>query len=261
MGASGVGIRADDLVCDVVGRFEAGLKAGQSTEISRQRILKDFEDALADPDDGPLVWIGLAEAQWTYGAADPDVVARVKADVDRGVGLQRWSEISPKLEAKRKAVLADFVAKVGAPNPRPRKPPRLVVRPPKFAPGDCLGVKLQSGEFAAALVLAADASNPEYGRNLVGVLDWIGAQAPVLRDFDAPKWLRLTHHKWNGRLDVSWYQTQSFRAAKGRVSVVGSRPVDGLEAPESNTFSSWANLGRHVVLQRDWNRDGARSDA
>ena len=77
---------------------------------------------------------------------------------------------------------------------------------PKFRPGDCLSIRLGNGQYAAAVVLAADHSNVEYGKNLIGVLDYLSADKPTMDVFRKRKWLVRTHHNWNGQMDLAWYQ-------------------------------------------------------
>jgi len=82
MGAWGHGIRQNDVVCDVIGAFEDNLKQGKSIVDASKTVRKQFAEAIKDSDDGPLVWIGLADAQWTYGQLDPGVLQHVKDDFD-----------------------------------------------------------------------------------------------------------------------------------------------------------------------------------
>ena len=103
MGAWGHGIRQDDVVLDVIGVFEDALKSGASAGEATQAVRTRFSGALADVDDeGPLIWIALAEAQWTGGALDPEVLARVQDDYRAGRGLSRWEE-DPRGLAQRRA--------------------------------------------------------------------------------------------------------------------------------------------------------------
>jgi hypothetical protein len=67
MGAWGYGIRQDDFVLDVVGIFEDLLKAGHSVPDATKTVKARFAADTNDPDDGPLLWLALADVQWTYG--------------------------------------------------------------------------------------------------------------------------------------------------------------------------------------------------
>src|SRR5262249_18820413 len=155
-----------------------------------------FAAEIKDTDDGPLFWIALADAQWTYGGLEPQVRKHVQEDFDSGRSLDRWTDDQRGL-SRRRAALATFLSKIAEPNPRPKKPPKVIVRAPKFRPGDCLSIRLSNGQHAAALVLAADHSNVEYGKNLIGVLDYLSHDKPTIDVFRKRKWLVWTHHSWN----------------------------------------------------------------
>lgn len=254
MGASGTGIRDDDVVCDVIGTFTDHLKAGKSIAEASRLLVAECTDFIGDSDDGPLFWIGLAESQWTFGGLDPEVLAKVKADFDTGHDLERWREVSEIACEQRRKVLTKFIQKVSSPNPRPRKTPKMVVRPPVFSAGDCLSVRMNDGSFVAAFVTASDASDPEYGRNLVGVLDWSGAEPPPLDVFASRRFLRVRHHAWD-RVDVSWYLRQGFKAERERIQRIGNLPVHQDDPRESTLWSAWRHLGDHVRVQRDWDRE------
>lgn len=251
MGAWGYGIRQDDTVLDVIGSFEDSLKRGKRIEAATKDVRETYSASLEDPDDAPLIWIGLAEAQWTFGGLEQVVLQTVKDDLASGRSLTAWEEDDRGL-AKRKAALEKFIAKIEAPNPRPRKPPKIVSRPPKFRAGDCLAVRLSNGKYGAALVLAADHSNVEYGKNLIGVLDFLSEERPPLTVFVDRKWLVLSHHGWNREPDLFWYFPLGFRAVKERIEVVGAVELLDSDEKESNSYAGWASLGEQVVQQREW---------
>jgi hypothetical protein len=251
MGAWGHGIRQDDLVLDVIGVFEDALKGGASVGEATQAVRTRFSGALADDEDeGPLIWIALAEAQWTGGALDPEVLARVQDDYRAGRGLSRWEE-DPRGLARRRAALEKFIAKIQAPNPRPKKA-RTVVRPPPYQPGDCLSLRQANGEYAAALVLAADDSNAELGMNLIAVLDYLSPQPPPLDVFRRRGWLVLTHHNRDQRMDIAWYLPPGYRKAKPTIEVVGRVELLPSDPKASDSYRRWTGIGEQAVLQREW---------
>lgn len=131
----------------------------------------------------------------------------------------------------------------------------MVIRAPKFRPGDCLSIRLANGQYAAALVLAADHSNAEHGTNLIGVLDYLSPEKPVLDVFGQRKWL-VSHHSWNNItvqvMDLAWYVTAGFRAARDRLEIVGQVEILDSDPKKSNTYSrNWAGLGEKVLRQRE----------
>ena len=254
MGAWGVGIREDDFVCDVEGAFQDFLKDGNTVEQATSHVQQQFGGAIDDADDGPLFWIAVADMQWTYGDIQPAVLSRVAEIVDRDLGMERWGEPTDKLYQQRKDALNKFLARISVPNEKPSRPPRRVVRKPKFKVGDCLSIQLENGQYGAGLVLATDDSNPEQGMDLVGDLDYLSDTPPSLDVFEKRGWLKLTHHDWNGRLNVMWYYPLGFRKMKPRISVVGNVPLVANDPSQSSCYGGWHLLGQQVLQQHAWDR-------
>jgi hypothetical protein len=251
MGAWGHGIRQDDVVLDVIGVFEDALKRGRGVPDATAAVKSRFAEALKDDDDAPLVRIALAEAQWTSGALDPEVLKQVQDDFASGRGLSLW-EADPRGLARRRAALEKFITKIQSANLRPKKA-RTVVRAPKFQPGDCLSIRLANDHHAAALVLAADHSNVEYGMNLIGVLDYLSPDPPALDVFRGRAWLIRSHHNWNNAPDLAWYLPVRFRAVQRRIEVVGHIEILASDPKQSDAYTGWANIGEQARLQREWN--------
>jgi hypothetical protein len=249
MGAWGYGIRQDDFVCDVIGVFEDLLKAGKSVCEAAEAVTSKFTAEIKDAEDGPLFWIALADMQWIYGELDPQILNRVKKDLDSGRSLAPWTEDQRGL-ARRRAALEKFISKIGQPNRRPKKPPKIVVRAPKFRPGDCLSIRLLNGQYAAALVLAADHSNVEYGTTLVGVLDYLSPEKPTMEVFGKRKWLVLQHSS-NNKIDVAWYHYIGFLAVKDRLEFVGQVKILGSDPTDSAIYRRWTGIGEQAIHRRE----------
>lgn len=256
MGAWGYGIRQDDFVLDVVGEFEDLLKDGKSVADATSAVKAKFAAAIEDSQDGPLFWIALADLQWSYGELDAQVLKRAQEDFDAGRSLDPWRGDQRGL-SRRRAALERFISKITAPNPRPRKPPRTVVRPPKFQPGDCLSIRVSDGRYAGGLVLAADHSTVEYGKNLVGLLDYLAPEKPAIDVFRKRRWLVLTHHSWNGEIALAWYLPIRFRAAKDQLEIVGHLGILESDPQDSNSYRGWAGIGEEAVQQREWDAQHA----
>jgi hypothetical protein len=252
MGTWGLSIRSDDVVMDVIGGFEDILKKKQSLKAATAETIKSCKEEIADSDDGPLFWLGLADVQWKYGSVDKKVLAKVKSDFNKRKGLDGWREASEKLYAKRVKVIAEFIKKIEKPNKAPKPFPKTVVRKPLFEAGDCLSVAIAKGKYGAAFVTAEDTRNPEYGTNLVVVLDYLSAKKPTLKDFHKRNWLYLTHHSWENELDASWYSKLGFLKEKSKFELVGKIPVLKSDPLKSNTYSGWALIGQGIVGQRAW---------
>jgi len=126
---------------------------------------------------------------------------------------------------------------------------------PKFAPGDCLAVQLESGQYGAGLVLATDRSHPEYPSDLVADLDYLSDDPPTMDVFTTRNWLRLAYNVWQG-LSIQWYGSYGFRKTKPRLTVVGNIPILATDPQQSSTHSDWRSIGRNILIQRE--RDAAR---
>ncbi|OAI18211.1 hypothetical protein A1359_05170 [Methylomonas lenta] len=250
MGAWGVGILQDDTVSDVVGFVKDRIKAGESVTIATDSALSHFSELENDEDDAPLLWLALAHVQWTYGSLEDRILERIRKDLQLGNGLGRWGEDSKAL-AKRKEALNKFFAKIAVPKSKPSALPRLVVRKAPFKAGDCLSVLLDDGRFTAALVLKADNTNPEYGKNLIASLDYLETEPPSLAFFELRRWLIKTHGNWNNEQDISWYQTVRFKEASKRISIVGSIDVRPSDPHDSRFYSGWISLGAQITLCRE----------
>jgi hypothetical protein len=183
--------------------------------------------------------------QWTYGELESEVLSRVQGDFDSGRSLDAWREDTRGL-LRRRAALEKFISRIAVPNPRAKKPPKVVVRAPKFQPGDCLSIRVANSRYTAALVLSADHSTAEYGKNLVGVLDYLSPQKPPLEVFRTRKWLVRTRPGWSNAMDVAWYLPMGFRTAKDRLEVVGHVEILDSDPKDSNRYQGWRGIGEQV---------------
>lgn len=255
MGTWGTGIRQDDFVCDVQDAFKDYLKDGKTLAEATAAIHEQFHDASTDSDDDPLFWIALADIQWAYGGLDPQVLNRVDEIIDSETGMEQWREAGEKAYRQRQAALAKFRDKISVPNPKPSRPPKRVSRKPRFTAGDCLAVKLDDGNFGAALVLATNSSDPEYPSDLVGELDYLSLAPPPIEVFQQRNWLKLTHHSWEGKLNINWYVSTGFNKMKPRLEIVGNIPILETDPRHSDTYSGWQLLGAQIVCQRLWDAE------
>jgi hypothetical protein len=252
MGAWGTGIREEDFVLDIQGFIRDCLKDGQNVDEASRLVQQKFGNVTADPEDGPLFWIALADMQWTYGTVDPAVLSRVTDIVKGDAGMQRWGAPEDPLYRKRQAVLQKFLAKISRTNPWPSRPPKRMVRKPKFRAGDCLAVQLETGQYGAALVLATNDTNPEQGMDLVADLDYLQDVPPTLDVFKSRRWLRPTHPDWNAGLSIMWYYPLGFRKVKSRLTVIGNIPVDPDDPVDYPNYGGWHLIGLQILQQQGW---------
>ena len=118
MGASGVGIFDDDVACDVRIALYDRFRAGESSESASDAVLEDFSDAIEDEEDGPVVILALAAAQWEAGRLDSRIKKRALRIIERGADF-RWDV--DEYREQRIAVLNDLAAMLNrvAPPPKP----------------------------------------------------------------------------------------------------------------------------------------------
>lgn len=249
MGAWGTAITSDDTVSDVVGTVVDHLKAGADMAAACALALKGHESALADPDDGPSVWLALAHVQWKYDRVDPTVLGHVRDDMASGRSLALWKD-NPALLKRRTQALHAFLEKISTTNPKPSAWPRTVIRRAPFAEGDCLAVLTSNGLYTAAIVIAADNSRAEYGKNLIGSLDYLSDKQPASSDFEARKWLYKHHGNWNGKQELAWYLPSGLRSAMKRIAVVGKTTIRRSDPKDSSTLAGWKSLGGQILLCR-----------
>jgi hypothetical protein len=247
MGTWGTSITADDTVSDIVGFIKDQLKNGASIKEATTKAAIKFSELEKNEDEEPLLLVAIAFTQWKYGEVDPSILERVRNDIKNERGLDRWRE-SPKLLAKRKAVLTEFISKIELPNPKTSKPPKLIIRRAPFKEGDCLSVALPDGRYTAALVLKTDNSNPECGSNLVASLDYLDTLPPDLSVFKRKNWLVLSHGNWNNEKDICWYIPVRFKEVSNRIQVVGNISLGWFLPKSKEMYGSWGHLGEQILL-------------
>src|SRR6266436_4678473 len=118
MSASGTGVFDDDVACDIRAQYRALLKDGHAPAEATRAVLRDWEPALADAEDGPVIWLALAAIQCRFGCLEPRVKAKALAVIDDGSDLEHWRETGNRDRVRsRTAVLARLRAKLVAARP------------------------------------------------------------------------------------------------------------------------------------------------
>jgi hypothetical protein len=118
------------------------------------------------------------------------------------------------------------------------------VPPRPLAPGDIVVAFCEAlGEWAAAQITDLD---PEWKSAGVLDLDWSGPEPASLTDLGEPAVLRLTHHRWAGKLSHVNYHWLLPRGCK----VIGAMPL--LHARRSSSYSRGWQMGRQLAMQRRW---------
>lgn len=114
MGAHGVEVFDDDVALDVQATFEEALEEGASVRAATKRVLDEYEDALDDPDDGPIIWLALATLHLEQGAVQPRVRREALAVIAAGSDLARWEDAGEEVATERRQVLAALKARLEA---------------------------------------------------------------------------------------------------------------------------------------------------
>ena len=133
------------MACDIRDDFadfgRQSLAPGEATA----RILGEYEEAVNDPEVGPVVWLALAATQWRLGRLVDSV--RDKAlevvDSDRDMG-RRLSEI-PEHATRRRQALRKLRIQLESEPPPPRRIRARYVQQTDFQPGDIIQYQLLSG--------------------------------------------------------------------------------------------------------------------
>ncbi|TYP73319.1 hypothetical protein [Paenibacillus methanolicus] len=242
MGTWGEGITQDDVVLDVIGTYQHILKYTQDIAEATRICLENFGDVLEDEDEGPLVWLGIAKAQWSYGKVDESIIAQIEQDLEQENGLDSWKVESEKALLKRKQALQTFLHQCRQPNPKVRKIPKLVIRKPLFQDGNCLSLQLSDTKYGAAVVIKTDEKDPEYGKNAVVALEYYGSEPPSPDIFASARILQITYQ--NGRKEPlsTWCASQGFRSYKKQVQVVGKTGIERFALIKDYRYADWQFL-------------------
>lgn len=114
MGAWSVEIFGDDAAVEARLHFHNYLRDGLSVTKATDATLVHLADWLRASDDGPVVILGLAAAQWNAGRVDRRIKSRALKIIRAGVD-ERW--LDGKSHEARRAVLAALAARLNSPAP------------------------------------------------------------------------------------------------------------------------------------------------
>lgn len=195
MGVWGPGLWSDDTAADVRTLYREALEDGLDDDHAQQHVLAQFEQALSDEDEAPVVWLALAAAQSNSGRLSADVRQRAVEVIDSGADLQRWVDADTATISKRRANLVklrDQLTGEQRPTRRIRKPARPVTT---LFPGDVLAFQADSGRLHLLAVRALD-DNRYFCAPWVQLLDFADTHLPsreVLADLPVRRKGRAGH--------------------------------------------------------------------
>jgi hypothetical protein len=202
MGAWGAGIFDGDLACEVRDAFIDRIGNGQTPAAATRAMFTGWKDAFADPEDGPVMWLALAEAQWDLGRLQPPVLKQARRVLRDGSGLGTFDG---KWLVKRRAELERLEAKLARKLPAPKRIPRRKLRETQLRPGDLFAFALPRRK--RALLWVVKLSVDKGGAcPVLELLDWKGTKPPALaaiRSLPARR-TRLSYDPW-GQLPAWFY--------------------------------------------------------
>lgn len=191
MGAWGTGLFCDDVACDVRARFRELLNQGDTIPQATRRILDEWQQALEDAEDGPVIWLALASLQRDRTGLQSRVKKKAIRIIDSDIDLDRWrSTADSRKVSQRKSVLQKLRQKLEAPQPErkqlaPRKTAKNNTGKVKavgveWRVGDVIAYRLRSGDWVLLhIVQCSDSRKPEDVMPTFAVLDWQGSEIPA----------------------------------------------------------------------------------
>lgn len=271
MGASGTGIFDDDVACDIRAQFKRLLDEGKASDEATRVVLREWKEALADSDDGPVIWLALAATQARHGCLDAKVQVKALAVIDDGTDLVRWRETDdPALLRSRTAVLARLRDKLEAASTATVRPARPAKKPKKKRPpndpratfpiGELFGYRMTSGKIILLHVIDYYGNARVGWAPIVAVLDWRGKRIPPATDL-----LQIPYKKKRDLVTKHIYRVLLFSLGCGRPSElpeerivhrVAERPAKSLK--EINGWdggfgcSRWRDLDADLVEWLGW---------
>jgi hypothetical protein len=165
VGTWGVRLYDNDTACDVRDQWLKALRQGASVAEATAEVVKMF-DGFEDP----LVWLALADTQWTWGRLDAQVLKRAQAALAAGGDLELWAE-SPERPA-RVRVLERLAARLNQPPPSP-KPIRVRGDAVDWRRGQLWAYHTLDDRYAVLRVVAFDPSYGLAGAPVTELLDMV----------------------------------------------------------------------------------------
>lgn len=199
MGTWGAGLFSDDTALDVKDDFRTYIGDGLTPEEATAALLKEWEEVLADEDEGPVFWLALAATQWALGRLVPSVRERAMQVLDLGGDLHRWEHDSKALK-QRKAALDKLQKQLEAPMPAPKKVPRRFRDSNDWAVGSVHAYRLKNAEWCLFRVIGHHTDKGGTSP-IVEVLDWSGPELPSEQEIRA---LSVREHRYSDGHDLSY---------------------------------------------------------
>lgn len=247
MGTWGYGILQDDFAQDICDQYARAAAEGHSPDAIIAGLRTAHEAELAQVDVEAVFWLAIAHAQRDAAALQPDVVRRVTAMVDQGIGLGPWADAGIGELGRRKSALTRFLKSLAAAR-RPRVAPRRPATTPAlpaFDVGDCLSVQLPDGTFCGVVVTRnkLDSTAPSL---VVSVADARGPAPLDEKAFSPLKWLVLVPQQHPNLVVKYEVFAAGLASNRKRYRVVCRVRLDTVPEPLTFRLATWATLWKKL---------------
>jgi hypothetical protein len=248
MGTWGSGILDDDTARDVYDRYLEAHRTGKNGDAIVRALCKEFARVVSDPDEGPVFWLAVAQAQWDSSAVTTDVRERVEEILAKGLGLSRWADEGAAQLKARQAAVSRFARKIRTPRKRITRPAPEPAAVP-FEVGDCLAIELADGRFGAGVITKHLAGTSP--SDIVSIVAYHEDEPPAAGRFNPPSWIPVTE---TPELTILKYQlyADGYRRHRNRYRVVCRIELGVVPPPLTLRLGNWGNF---------WTDLGERLDA
>lgn len=182
VGVWGPGIFADDVACDVRGRYRDLLGEGHDSVEVTDAMLEGFREVLADEDAAAVFWLALAVTQWRLGRLEERVKENALRAIEDGSAWRPFTE-DEKLLRERKAELNKTAVLLWSAQPATKRVRKRFKNSCDWEPGELISYRLRSGNLVLFRVvrLYTDMGGTA---PVAEVLDWCGPEVPELAELE-----------------------------------------------------------------------------
>ena len=242
MGTWGPAIFSDDLTSDVRDEFQKHILNGLTPEESTKLIIKAYQDAIEDPEEGPTFWIGLSAIQWKFGRLLPEVRDKALEIISQGGDLFRWEGSGVDLEKRRK-VLEKLKHQLESTPPPPRKLKAPYLDSTDWPIGSVLAYRQPDEKFCLIRVIGHHKSTCGVSP-VVDLFAWRGTEIP---NMEVIKKLKMARGRRSEHYDIGPIIVVAGSAKdcpKDRFVVVGiqEKPMPwhkSWKIPDLEAFTNW----------------------
>jgi hypothetical protein len=248
MGTWGTGILQDDFAQDVYDRYVDRAARGVAPQAIIDALRVTHAGELASSDADAVFWLAVAHAQRDSASLQPDVVGRVTAIVEQGIGLEPWAELGGGEVGRRKSVLTRFLRTLTRPAPAGPGVPAAsstVDVTPAFDLGDCLSVRLPDGGYAGVVVTRRN-DHPSAPSLIVSVADVAGPTAPEADAFSPLRWQRLAPGPHPDKVVKFQVFSEGLARSRKRYQVVCRIDPGRVPEPLVLKLANWGTLWRKL---------------